>query len=57
MKNYYSVKLIVLFAIIFAGTWALTESLPIAAGVMVVVLVADRLIKKWADRNDKKYFG
>ncbi len=57
MKNYYSVKLIVLFAIIFAGTWALTESLPIAAGVMIVVLVADRLIKKWADRNDKKYFG
>ncbi len=57
MKNYFSLKLLVLFAIIFAGTWALTGSLPIAAGVIIIVLVLDRMIKAWADKKDKKYFG
>lgn len=49
-------KIIVLFVIICGGTYALTKSLSIAAGVAILLYVADSLLAVWADRKNREYF-
>ena len=43
-------KIIVLFVIICGGTYALTKSLSITAGVAILLAV-------WADRKNREYFS
>ena len=50
-------KIIVLFVIICGGTYALTKSLSIAAGVAILLYVADSLLAVWADRKNREYFN
>lgn len=49
-------KIIVLFVIICGGTYALTKSLSIAAGVAILLYVVDSLLAVWADRKNREYF-
>ena len=49
-------KIIVLFVIICGGTYALTKSLSITAGVAILLYVADSLLAVWADRKNREYF-
>lgn len=50
-------KIIVLFVIICGGTYALTKSLSIAAGVAILLYVVDSLLAVWADRKNREYFN
>ena len=50
-------KIIVLFVIICGGTYALTKSLSIAAGVAILLYVADSLLAVRADRKNREYFN
>ena len=50
-------KIIVLFVIICGGTYALTNSLSIAAGVAILLYVVDSLLAVWADRKNREYFN
>ena len=50
-------KIIVLFVIICGGTYALTKSLSIAAGVAILLYVADSLLAVWADRKNREHFN
>ena len=43
--------------IICGGTYALTKSLSIAAGVAILLYVADSLLAVWADRKNREYFN
>ena len=56
MKRFLNVKILVLFVIICVGTYALTSSLCIAAGVAILMVVLDRIVGVWADKKDKQYF-
>ena len=50
-------KIIVLFVIICGGTYALTKSLSIAAGMAILLYVVDSLLAVWADRKNREYFN
>ena len=50
-------KIIVLLVIICGGTYALTKSLSIAAGVAILLYVVDSLLAVWADRKNREYFN
>ena len=50
-------KIIVLSVIICGGAYALTKSLSIAAGVAILLYVADSLLAVWADRKNREYFN
>ena len=56
MKRLLNPKILILFIIICVGTYLLTSSLCIMAGVAILMLVADQLVGAWADRKDKEYF-
>ena len=49
-------KILILLIIICGGTYMLTHSVSIAAGVAVLLYVMDRLLKAWADKKDRQYF-
>ena len=57
MKRLLNIKILVCFLIIVVGTYLLTDSLAIAAGVAILMLVVDTLVGAWADKKDKQYFG
>lgn len=42
--------------IICGGTYILTSSLAITAGVAILLYVLDRVLSDWADKKDKQYF-
>ena len=50
-------KIIELYVIICGGTYALTKSLSIAAGVAILLYVVDSLLAVWADRKNREYFN
>ncbi len=56
MKRFFSIKIIVLLIIICGGTYLLTRSLCIAAGVGILMYVLDSIVGAWADHMDDKYF-
>ena len=56
MKRLLNIKILVLFIVICVGTYALTESFSIAAGVAILMFVVDYLVGVWADKKDKQYF-
>ena len=56
MKRLLNVKILVLFVIICGGTYALTDSLSLTAGVAILMFVADWLVGQWADKKDRQYF-
>lgn len=45
-----------LFVIICGGTYLLTKSVSITAGVMILMIVADKVVGAWADKKDHEYF-
>lgn len=45
-----------LFVIICGGTFLLTKSVSITAGVMILMVVADKVVGAWADKKDHEYF-
>ena len=56
MKRLLNIKILVLFLIICGGTYALTHSVAIVAGVAILMYVADQLLGAWADKKDRQYF-
>ena len=56
MKRLLNPKILVLFIIICVGTYALTTSFCITAGVAILMLVLDSIVGAWADKKDKQYF-
>lgn len=56
MKRLLNIKILVMFVIICGGTYALTTSLSLTAGVAILMFVADRLVGEWADKKDREYF-
>lgn len=56
MKRLLNIKILVLFVIICGGTYLLTKSASIAAGVAILMLVLDQIVGAWADKKDKQYF-
>ena len=56
MKRLLNVKILVFFVIITGGTYLLTKSVCIAAGVAILMLVLDQIVGAWADKKDKQYF-
>lgn len=56
MKRYLSIKILSLFVIICGGTYLLTKSVSITVGVMILMVVADKVVGAWADRKDHEYF-
>ena len=57
MKRLFNIKVIVLLAIIAGGTYVLTDSLPITAGVAILAFAVDALIGNWLDRMSERYFA
>ena len=56
MKRLLNLKILVLFIIICVGTYALTTSLSITVGVIILMFVIDSLVGVWANKKDKQYF-
>lgn len=56
MKRLLNIKILVLFLIICGGTYALTRSVAIVAGVAILMYVTDQLLGAWADKKDRQYF-
>lgn len=56
MERLKNVKILVCFIIICVGTYLLTSSLAITAGVAILIYVVDTLMGEWADKKDKEYF-
>ena len=56
MKRFLNIKILVLLIIICVGTYMLTSSVAITAGVAILMYVADQLVGAWADKKDKQYF-
>ena len=56
LKRLLSVKILVMFIIICVGAYVLTDSISIAAGVAILMLVLDQIMGAWADKKDKQYF-
>lgn len=56
MKRLLNIKILVLFIVICGGTFALTNSWAIVAGVAILMFVADKLVGAWADKKDRQYF-
>lgn len=56
MKRLLNIKILVLFIVICGGTFALTDSWAIVAGVAILMFVADKLVGAWADKKDRQYF-
>lgn len=56
MKRFLNIKILVLLVIICVGTYMLTSSVAITAGVAIFMYVADQLVGAWADKKDKQYF-
>ena len=57
MKRFLNIKILLLLVIICVGTYALTHSWSITAGVVILMVVADKLVGAWADKKDDEYFG
>ncbi len=57
MKQPFDIKTLVLCIIICGGTYLLTHSLSITAGVAILLYVLDRVLGAWADKKDKEYFN
>ena len=57
MKRFLNVKILLLLIVICVGTYALTGSWSITAGVVILMVVADRVVGVWADHKDEEYFG
>lgn len=56
MKRFLTIKMLSLFVIICGGTYLLTKSVSITAGVMILMVVADKVVGAWADKKDHEYF-
>lgn len=56
MKRFLTIKMLSLFVIICGGTYLLTKSISITAGVMILMVVADKVVGAWADKKDHEYF-
>lgn len=50
------IKILVCLIIICVGTYVLTSSVAITAGVAILMYVMDRVVKAWADKKDQQYF-
>lgn len=57
MKRFLNIKILLLLIVICVGTYALTSSWSITLGVVILMVVADRVVGAWADRKDRQYFG
>lgn len=57
MKRFLNIKILLLLIVICVGTYALTSSWSITLGVVILMVVADRVVGAWADKNDRQYFG
>ena len=49
-------KILICLIIICVGTYMLTSSMAITAGVAILMYVLDRIVKGWADKKDQQYF-
>lgn len=56
LKRQLNIKILVLSIIICGGTYILTSSLSITAGVAILLFVINTLLDKWADKKEKQYF-
>lgn len=56
MERFKNIKILVCLIIICVGTYLLTSSLAITAGVAILMYVVDTLVGAWADKKDREYF-
>lgn len=56
LKRQLNIKILVLSIIICGGTYILTKSLSITAGVAILLFVINTLLDQWADKKEKQYF-
>lgn len=51
-----SIKILVSCIIICVGTYILTKSLSITAGVAILLYCIDRLLSAWVEKKERQYF-
>ena len=56
LKRQLNIKILVLSIIICGGTYILTSSLSITAGVAILLFVINTLLDQWTDKKEKQYF-
>ena len=56
LKRQLNIKILVLSIIICGGTYILTKSLSITAGVAILLFVINTLLDQWVDKKEKQYF-
>ena len=56
LKRQLNIKILVLSIIIIGGTYILTKSLCITAGVAILLFVINTLFDQWVDKKEKQYF-
>ena len=56
LKRQLNIKILVLSIIISGGTYILTKSLSITAGVAILLFVINTLLDQWVDKKEKQYF-
>lgn len=56
LKRQLNIKILVLSIIIIGGTYILTKSLCITAGVAILLFVINTLLDQWVDKKEKQYF-
>lgn len=51
-----SIKILVSCIIICVGTYILTQSISITAGVAILLYCMDRLLSAWVEKKERQYF-
>ena len=55
MKRLMDVKVLIFLTIICVGTYFITFSFAITAGVAILAVVIDNVYTKWLDKKEKQY--
>ena len=55
MKRLMDVKVLIFLTIICVGTYFITFSFAITAGVAILAVVIDNIYTTWLDKKDKQY--
>ncbi|WP_303153809.1 hypothetical protein [uncultured Prevotella sp.] len=56
MKRLMDVKVLIFLTIICVGTYFITFSFAITAGVAILAVVIDNVYTTWLDKKEKEYF-
>lgn len=55
MKRLMDVKVLIFLTIICVGTYFITFSFAVTAGVAILAVVIDNIYTTWLDKNEKQY--